>query len=404
MKNLLASALFLAAVSSVNAQKTSLPFPFGKWRAVFTFREGVEVPVNFEIAGKTISDAKVFFLNAAERFDGGRLIKRNDSLFISLDQFDNELAFKIEGQQLVGVLRKQDGSGQPIAVKADRGIAYRFKETGIKPAGDISGTYDIIFGGKDSTVGLFTQEGNKLTATFLTITGDSRYLQGVVEGNQFWLSSFIGSSPAYYRGSFNADGTVSGEQVGLRGARKFEGRSNEEARLPDLYSLTYLKNGYKRFDFSLPDLNGHQVSLSDDKYKNKVVIIAITGSWCPNCMDETAFLSPWYKQNKQRGVEIVAIHYERKDDTAFAKKAISRYRQKFDVQYDQVFGGLADKQYVANSLPSLNTFLSFPTTIFINKKGEVAKIHTGYTGPATGRFYTGFVRDFNKEVEGLLNE
>lgn len=404
MKNLLASALFLAAVSSVNAQKTSSPFPFGKWRAVFTFREGVEVPVNFEIAGKTISDAKVFFLNAAERFDGGRLIKRNDSLFISLDQFDNELAFKIEGQQLVGVLRKQDGSGQPIAVKADRGIAYRFKETGIKPAGDISGTYDIIFGGKDSTVGLFTQEGNKLTATFLTITGDSRYLQGVVEGNQFWLSSFIGSSPAYYRGSFNADGTVSGEQVGLRGARKFEGRSNEEARLPDLYSLTYLKNGYKRFDFSLPDLNGHQVSLSDDKYKNKVVIIAITGSWCPNCMDETAFLSPWYKQNKQRGVEIVAIHYERKDDTAFAKKAISRYRQKFDVQYDQVFGGLADKQYVANSLPSLNTFLSFPTTIFINKKGEVAKIHTGYTGPATGRFYTGFVRDFNKEVEGLLNE
>lgn len=397
--------ILLVALSAGTQQLIAQTFsPFGKWRGVFQIREGIEAPFNFEITGKSIADAKVFFINAAERFDGGRLRKQKDSLFISLDQFDNELAFKINGQQLEGVLRKTDGSGTPLKLTAEKGKPYRFKTDGAEPAGDITGTYDIVSGDKDSTVGLFTQDGRKLSATFLSITGDSRYLDGVVEGNKFYLSSFIGSGVAYYQGTFNNDGSITGEQVSPRGARKFTGRENEEAKLPDLYSLTYLKQGYKRFDFSFPDIEGKKVSLTDDKYKGKVVIIAITGSWCPNCMDETAFLSPWYKKNKSRGVEIVAIHYERKDDPVFVKNAISRYKNKFDVQYDQIFGGIADKQYVANSLPSLNTFLSFPTTIFINKKGEVAKIHTGYTGPATGKFYTKFVSEFNKEVDDLLAE
>ncbi|MCG2617519.1 TlpA family protein disulfide reductase [Terrimonas sp. NA20] len=388
----------IAGSHEVMAQTFS---PFGKWRGVFQLRDGVEAPFNFEITGKSIADAKVFFINAAERFDGGRVRRQKDSLFISLDQFDNELAFKINGNQLDGVLRKTDGSGSPLKVTAEKGKLYRFPVNGAEPAGDISGTYDIV-SGKDSTVGLFTQKGSKLSATFLSITGDSRYLDGIVDGNKFYLSSFIGSGVAYYQGTFNNDGTITGEQVSPRGARKFAGRENDEAKLPDLYSLTYLKQGYNRFDFSFPDIDGNKVSLTDEKYKGKAVIIAITGSWCPNCMDETAFLSPWYKKNRSRGVEIVAIHYERKDDPAFVKNAIGRYRKKFDIRYDQVFGGLADKQFVANSLPSLNTFLSFPTTIFINKKGEVAKIHTGYTGPATGRFYTEFVKEFNEEVDHLL--
>jgi thiol-disulfide isomerase/thioredoxin len=393
------------AVAACSDQLIAQTFsPFGKWRGLFQIREGIEAPINFEITGKSIADAKVFFINAAERFDGGRLRKQKDSLFISLDQFDNELAFKINGQQLEGVLRKTDGSGTPVKLTAEKGKSYRFLTNGPEPTGDITGTYDIISSEKDSTIGLFTQNGRKLSATFLSITGDSRYLDGIVEGNKFFLSSFIGSGVAYYQGTFNSDGTISGEQVGVRGARKFTGRENDEAKLPDLYSLTYLKQGYNRFDFSFPDLEGKEVSLTDQKYKGKVVIIAITGSWCPNCMDETAFLSPWYKKNRSRGVEVVAIHYERKDDPVFVKNALSRYKKKFDVQYDQVFGGVADKQFVANSLPSLNTFLSFPTTIFINKKGEVAKIHTGYTGPATGKFYTEFVKEFNEEVNQLLAE
>jgi thiol-disulfide isomerase/thioredoxin len=135
-----------------------------------------------------------------------------------------------------------------------------------------------------------------------------------------------------------------------------------------------------------------------------VVIITIGGTWCPNCVDETSFLAPFYKANRARGVEVISIQYERQTDSAFVRKVLTRMRQRYDIQYDQVLGGIADKQVVAASLPALNSFLAFPTTIFIDKKGRVVKIHTGYTGPATGQYYQDFVKEFNGEVDTLVRE
>jgi peroxiredoxin len=383
--------------------------PYGKWRGTFRLKDDVEVPFIFEITGNAAENAKVYFINGEERFDGGKLkLLTNDSLFISLDEFDNELTFKIENNSLTGVLRKQDKSGNPVPVKAEKGNPFRFVETGIQPTSDITGTYDIIFkndNGKDEkAVGLFKQEGNKLRATFLRITGDSRYLDGIVSGNNFYLSTFIGSGPGYYKGTISKDGSIAGEVISARGGQIFAGSPNEEAALPDPYKLTFLKDGYTSLDFSFPDINGKQVSLKDAKYKNKVVIITITGTWCPNCVDEASFLAPWFKENKKRGVEAIAIHYERKTDTAYARKVITRFREKFGIEYGQVFAGLADKQLVAESLPALNTFLSLPTTIFIDKKGKVAKIHTGYNGPATGKYYEAFKKEFNEEIDELLKK
>ena len=103
-------------------------------------------------------------------------------------------------------------------------------------------------------------------------------------------------------------------------------------------------------------------------------------------------------------MEVIAIHYERQTDTAFLRKAFQRFHKKFDIEYDEVIAGVADKQAVAESLPALNTFLSFPTTVFIDRKGKVSKIHTGYTGPATGSYYTEFVKEFNAEIDRLLKE
>jgi thiol-disulfide isomerase/thioredoxin len=397
-----------ANVDENSIQKEIEFSPFGKWRGVFRLKDGTGVPFIFDISGSTTENAKVYFINGEEKFEGGKLKLSKDSLFILADQFDNELAFKIENNSLTGVLRKQDKTGTPVPVKAEKGNTSRFAETHKKPAADFSGTYDISFKNEDGTdekaVGLFKQDGTKLRATFLRITGDSRYLDGIVIGNEFHLSTFIGSGPGYYKGTFKSDGSISGQLITARATQGFNGIQNEEAALPDAYKLTYLKNGYTSLDFSFPDINGKPVSLKDDKYKNKVVILTITGTWCPNCIDEAAFLAPWYKENKKRGVEAIAIHYERKNDTAYARKAISRFREKFGIDYDAVFAGVADKQHVTESLPALNTFLSFPTIIFIDKKGKVARIHTGYSGPATGKYYDQFVKEFNEEIDLLLKQ
>ena len=383
------------------------PFsPIGSWRAVFQVRPGVEVPVNFQIRATRGGDPEAYFLNAEEQFDGGRVKLAGDSLFIFLDQFDNELAFRITEGKLAGVLKRQDNTGAVIPVDAVAGVTYRFPETGPAPAGNLSGTYDIVFksdnGKEEKAVGLFRQEGNKLKGTFLRVTGDSRYLEGIVQGNDFYLSSFIGSGPSYYKGTFTSNGQLTGEIVGAHSGQGFIGSLNAAAALPDPYKLTYLKEGYTSFDFSLPDPAGRKISLTDKKFKNKVVIVTIGGTWCPNCVDEASFLAPWYDANRARGVEIVSIQYERQTDPEFVKKVLTRMRDKYHIKYDQVFGGLADKAGVANSLPALNTFLAFPTTILIDKQGRVARIHTGYTGPATGVYYQQFLKEFNEEIDVLL--
>ena len=386
---------------------TGAPFSaMGSWRGLFELRPGVEVPFNFDIRADKSGQLKAFFRNGDESFEGGPVRQTADSLFIALDQFDNELAFQIGEGPLKGVFYKQDRTGTPLPVRIEPNSTTRFTDKGETPAGDLSGTYDVTFttadGKVEKVVGVFQQQGSKLTGTFLRVTGDSRYLEGIVEGNDFYLSSFYGSGPAYYKGQFTGDGRIIGENIGVRGSVAFKGVKNDSAALPDAYKLTYLKPGYTSFDFSLPDIDGNSITLKDKKFHNKVVIVTIGGTWCPNCVDETSFLAPWYAENKKRGVEVVSIQYERKTDTAFVRKVFTRMRDRYAIQYTQVFGGIADKQVVASSLPALNTFLAFPTTIFIDKQGRVARIHTGYSGPATGIYYQKFLQEFNGEIDALL--
>ncbi len=64
------------------------------------------------------------------------------------------------------------------------------------------------------------------------------------------------------------------------------------------------------FAFSFPDLSGKLVSNTDARFDGKVVIVAIGGSWCPNCHDEAPFLVSLYKQFHSQGLEIVNLSFE----------------------------------------------------------------------------------------------
>ncbi len=188
-----------------------------------------------------------------------------------------------------------------------------------------------------------------------------------------------------------------------RGSQPVEGTRNEQAALPDAYTLTKVKEGVP-FEFTFPDaFTGKPVSLKDPKYQGKAVVVTILGSWCPNCLDEASFLAPWYRANRQRGVEIIGLAFERKNDPAFAKTRLEALKKRFGVDYDILFAGIADKKFASSVLPALSEVLSFPTTIYINRKGEVTKIHTGYTGPATGQYYEEFVKEFNRDIDELLD-
>jgi len=379
----------------------------GTWRAEFAV-EDEKIPFNFEVKEEKGKGQEVYLLNADERVLLQDIKVQKDSILIPIEFFDAFLIGKTDGETFNGFLRKNTGSHRGVPFQATYGETHRFETDGNEPAANLSGKWDveILSEGSEAnkTVGLFRQQGKKLTGTIMTTTGDYRYFEGITDGNQFFLSAFSGSSPKLIKGTITDSLNFTAELISTGGKSTLKAVKNAKAALPDAYALTFLKEGNDQLDFTFPDLNARPVSLRDDKYKNKVVVVTILGSWCPNCMDENAFLAPWYKENKTRGVEIIGLAFERKDEFDFAKEKLTRFVKRYGIEYDILFAGKADKKLAAEKLPQLNEVLSFPTTILIDKQGKVRKIHTGFTGPATGAYYTEFVKQFNNDIDELLSE
>ena len=381
----------------------------GQWHGTFLL-SNEEIPFVFEIKGSIPESQSAFLINGSEHFPIKSISYREDSVSMSIDLFDAVLTGKIEGNTLTGKFKKltTEKPDPGISFRAEWGNIPRFASENIPAKLELAGTWDIFFRNGDSTeatVGNFQNEKNgSTTGSILTNTGDYRYLEGIVSGNSFKLSAFSGNSPYLVKGTFTSDSTFSGEFVTSRKATKIEGKRNSKATLADPYSFSGLKEGFKTITFTFPDLTGKPVSLADSKFKGKVVIISILGSWCPNCIDETSYLAPWYKENRNRGVEIIGLAFERKNDFEFAKHTLARLRERFDIQYDLLFAGQSSTAAASQALPALTGITAFPSTIFVDKKGNVRKVHTGFSGPATGKFYEEWKNEFNQLIDNLVAE
>lgn len=395
--------LFFVLLGLTSFQQDSKTLKEGLWRGVFTVPEN-EIPFLFEV-----KDNSVLLINGEDRFQVKNIACRNDSVFIPIDLYDAVLKAKVTENSMQGRLIKLI-NGKPdagVPFKAEYGNLPRFPESAEIPSVSLNGTWDIEIGTGDSvekTVGIFDQKKSLLTGSILTTTGDYRFLEGAVHGKKFELSAFGGSTPYLIKGEFADENNFSGEFVTPRKTIKIEGKRNAKAALPDAYAVSYLKEGYSTVAFSFPNLEGKLVSLSDPAYKGKVVIVTILGSWCPNCLDENKFLSGWYKANRDRGVEIIGLGFERKNDFESAKKSLTALKARLGIEYEILFAGQSGTESASKALPQLNGIASFPTTIFIDKKGNVRKVHSGFSGPATGKFYEEFKTEFNALIDQLVAE
>lgn len=398
--------LFLASLVTVYSFAQEKTLNSGIWRAVIQM-QGQELPFNFEI-GKKDGKQVVYIINGKERLLLDELVFFKDSVKIPLHVFDAQITAKIEQERLSGFFTKNTPKNDyHLPFSAAHDVKYRFTDQPQPTNISISGKWQAYFlkdnGDSTKAVGIFEQEGNELTGTFLTPSGDYRYLEGVVEGKSFRLSAFDGEHLYIFKAELQADGSLKGEFLsGKSSSRKWVATLNPNASLPDAEKITYLKEGYNKIDFSFPDVNGIKISPSDEKFKNKVVVIQILGSWCPNCMDETAFLSNYYKKNKRKDIAIIGLAFERSPVFEEAKKRVEKLLKRFDIQYDMLIAGTDSNASAA--LPMLNKVAAFPTTIFIDKKGKVRKIHTGFAGPGTGAYYEELTDEFKSFVDKLLKE
>jgi len=398
------------AVLALFASCTKKPVELtvGIWRGVL-IQQGQSLPFNFEVE-KLEQKYRIHIKNSSEKLTLDEVNITGDSVNMVLHIFDAGINAKIAGNTLTGFFYKNYAPDFKMPFTATFGDAYRFEKTNdLPPTTDYTGKYAVKFiNNKNDTsvsVGVFNQEGNYVTGTFLTTTGDYRYLEGNVVADKLYLSAFDGNHSFLFTAVKKAGDSLSGDYwAGSSSHETWIAKKDDKAMMPDAEGLTFLKDGYDKITFSFPDLNKTSVSPSDEKYKNKVLILQIFGSWCPNCMDETKFLSQWYNENKDRGVEILALAYERKDDFTYASERVKKMKDKLNVPYDFVIAGVNDKQKAAKTLPMLNAILAFPTTIFIGKDGKVKHIRTGFEGPGTGAYYDEFRQRFNEVVNELLNE
>ncbi len=376
----------------------------GPWRGIIDV-QGQELPLNF-IVSKEGAQYKVALKNIEEKIELDEITIKGDSVRMVMHIFDTEIRAKIEGESMTGYYVKNYEKDFKLPFAATYGLEHRFVKAETTGGADFSGKYAVTFIHEHDTtvtVGIFNQAGNQLTGTFLTPTGDYRYLQGNVVNGQMMLSTFDGNHAFVFKASREGDGSLHGDfWSGKDWHESWVGIKDDHAALPDAESLTFLKDGYDKITFAFPDLNKKMVSLSDDRFKGKVVILQIFGTWCPNCMDETKFLSQWYSKNSHRGVEILGLAYEAKDDFDYASGRVKKMKEKLSVPYDFVIAGNKDKKEAAKTLPMLNHVLSFPTTIFIGKDGTVKRIHTGFSGPGTRIYYEQFIQRFNDTVDELL--
>lgn len=366
--------------------------------------QGEALHFDFELS----HEPKVFRLhNHEESFEITEFKLTADSLVVPLHIFDTELRAVFKDGRFTGFWSKKYADGYQVPFTAEKSTEVNSDNTDPQsPPVQLALKYRVYFESEieDSTVaiGQFEQNGSDLKGTFLTETGDYRYLKGKVEGHQLKLSTFDGEHAFVFSGTVNEQGVIDGTFLsGKTWHENWTAYADPKVVLADAGSLTYLKDSFKTLSFKGLNKDGNVVDQNSAHLKDKPILLQIMGSWCPNCMDETAFLSQWSKTKKPENLEIISLAFERKADFTYAQKRLDKLRLKYSVDYPLLFGGIYHKDSAAAVLPELSSVVAYPTLIFMDAQHEVTHIHTGFTGPGTGDYFERWKLDFAKRIEEI---
>ncbi|HQR39167.1 MAG TPA: TlpA disulfide reductase family protein [Blastocatellia bacterium] len=397
----------------------------GRWKATLTIPSGeVAFGLDLKLAKSLVSGA---VLNGSERQDlsGGSF--DGTTLELRMDYYDGRIiAHYTDATEtsLVGEYTRQTRNGigryEFKAARTNETLRLVGGDPKTLGAANLSGDWVLTTFEKDGkveevddatfTIEAVVKDHAVVSGTVIPVSGDYGLLSGVVwnrpgEKPTFRLSRFDGIHVTLLTGEVRDDGSLAGElATGLSYRAPFTAVRKARAAASDLpgdpNALTTVKDPQEAFAFALPDTDGRTVSLTDDRYKGKVVVIDIMGTWCPNCHDETPLLVDLYRKYRADGLEIVMLAYEYTPDAARSRRQIAIYREKYGIEFPILVAGSTAEGEIARTLPQLVNFGAYPTTIFVGRDGRVHRIHAGFSGPATGDRF-GAVK---KEMEELVRE
>lgn len=315
---------------------------------------------------------------------------------------DGVLTGKVEGRFNVG---GSYISAVPFEARRHQPVKASFSDVP-----NIAGLYEIPYQsakGEKAWRFIVKQNGPELAASILRIDGDTGSLTGRWDGQKFVISHFDGSRPLRLEITPQADGTLALAQSGGIRAGNYKAIRAEVARnqgLPEPANFTThttLRDPNEKFTFNFPDLDGKPVSIDDAKFKDKVIVAIVTGTWCPNCHDEAQYLVKLYEQYRDRGLEIVALDFEepeQQDELARPKAFVKKY----GVKYTYLLAGAPAEMW--EKVPQAINLNTWPATFFIGKDRTVRKIHAGFAAPASGKFHDELKAEFTSTIEQFLAE
>jgi thiol-disulfide isomerase/thioredoxin len=385
----------------------SLPAPAraqslnGLWDATVIVNN-VEIPFRLELAGNG-SAAKGSFFNGDEKVTSTTGSFENGALVLSFDEYETKLEATLKDGRLEGQYsRSTRGAPYPFQAK-------RFTPTTVDAANvpSIAGLWNVQVKsskGESAWQLIVRQSGGEVSAAILRVDGDTGALTGTFANGKFVLSHFSGARPLRLELTPQADGTlavVQNRDNPLTAMRSDVARAKGLPEPSDPSRFTSVKDPTEPLRFSFPDLNGKIVSNTDDRFRGKVVIVSISGSWCPNCHDEAPFLAELYRKYRGQGLEIVSLSFE---EAAQLKNPtrLRAFNKRYGIEYTVLLPG--EPKELTEKVPQAVNLSSFPTTFYLGRDGRVRGVHAGFPGAASGKFHQEAKNEITADVERLLAE
>lgn len=376
----------------------------GRWDGFVSYDDyKIPFPIEFSQKGDDITAS---FFNGDDRVPStaGRL--SGDALTVNFDHYATRLNATFKD----GVVHGTYGNTR-YGFRDFEATPHRELTVSAKDVPDISGLWDIPTEspkGEHAWRLIIRQSGGRVSAAILRVDGDTGALEGTFRDGKFLLNHFDGARASVMEIVPQQGGSL---DVALRGfknpTKHFQAVRLEEAKakgLPeptDPDGHTRVKNVDESFAFSAPDLDGKTISNADSRFKDKVVIVNVTGSWCPNCHDEAPFLEDLYRKYHKQGLEIVALDFEEPEQ----RKDPARLRafiNKYGIEYTYLVAG--EPSELQAKIPQAENLNSWPTTFFLGRDGKVRAIHAGFAGAASGPYNAELKRETTARIEKLLGE
>ncbi len=377
------------------------PEPAGEWRAALDLAGG---PLRFGVTVRRSGNGwtgKLCNGSSCQALSGVRQV--GDSLVLEIADYAATITAAMRGDSLDGAYRNVGSRGpRTIPFRASRG-RWPTERAPERFLGRWDATYLGDFG-TSPRVFDFRNGPAGFEGTVISNSGDYGHFAGRVTGDSFSLAHFDGSFVYMLTGKLTGDTLRGMFHAGLRTQTQWVAvRSTGRPHLTPPTQMTQADTSGP-FRFAFPDLDGKVVTEEDPRFKGKVVLVDVFGTWCPTCHDAAPALVHLYRKYHERGLAIVGLAYEVSGDSAVDGRQLRRYREKYDLPFPILLAGINDTEAAAATLPPLRGFTAFPTTIFLGRDGRVRRINAGFYGPATGVQHEKLVADYEREIERLLDE